>query len=114
MKEREGFVSNSSSTLFVITNKTDHVVDLVLFVEENPRLVVQFNQIYDGNYRNADLVEEAKNKNITWEPNERKTCEFGDHAGPYSDTSIGEVYDTILRHGGESRSFKWKFLELNR
>jgi hypothetical protein len=114
MKSRNGFVSNSSSTSFVITNKTKESVDLVKFVEENPELVMYYNVEYDGKYKNTTLLEVARKKNITWKPGENKVCTFGDHDGAYASTAIGEVYDTMLREGGESRSFKWRFLTMNR
>ena len=39
MKIRKGFVSNSSSTAFMITNLTNKEKTLVDFVEENPQLI---------------------------------------------------------------------------
>ena len=43
MKTRTGFVSNSSSTSFIITNKTAQPVNLVEFVIENKHLIDEFS-----------------------------------------------------------------------
>jgi len=47
MKTRMGFVSNSSSTAFIITNHTKKVLPLVEFVKETPELVRAFAERYD-------------------------------------------------------------------
>ena len=114
MKTRNGFISNSSSTVYVITNRTMREVDLVKFVEENPGLVSEFNREYGCEYSIEELLRVAMKTNITWEPGEDKICEFGDHDGNYAYTALGEVYDYILRRGGESESFRWRFLRHNR
>ena len=47
MKIRFGFVSNSSSTAFIIWNKTNENRTLVDFVKENPQLLSNFLENYD-------------------------------------------------------------------
>ena len=115
MKIRQGFVSNSSSTSFYITNKTNKKKTLVDFVKENPQLMDQFLDQYDwyqkdSEYTFENLVKSAKENNYNFKPNEYKHCVFGDEDG----TLIGRVFDYILRDGGESESFIWAFDEFYR
>lgn len=115
MKSRSGFVSNSSSTSFTITNTSDHGVDLVDFVRENPQLIARFCDEYDWHkpedgYNQDALVKSAEENNFQWQPKESRMCTFGDEDG----TLIGQVFDYILRDGGVSDHFEWSFLEYNR
>ena len=111
MKLRTGWVSNSSSTAFIITNISNTVKTLVDFVKETPQLIRRFRKQYGclelSNYTQRQLIGEAENQNIIFQPGESKYCEFGDENG----TIIGQVYDYILRDGGESKSFQWEFEE---
>jgi hypothetical protein len=45
-----GFVSNSSSSSFYITNKSDKTLTLVDFVKENPQLIKQYLDRYWDNH----------------------------------------------------------------
>lgn len=45
MKFRHGFVSNSSSSSFVIINKTNRTMTIVDFVLDNAELVRRFSQL---------------------------------------------------------------------
>ena len=139
MKIRSGFVSNSSSTSFIIENKTKERLHLCEFVRENPQLITkwetefdnpiigkEFRQDHSGKVIKAitldqllDIMcQEAKEKersevrirkNRALAPGENK-IQFGDEEG----TILGEIYDYILRDGGESKRFKWRFHEYNR
>lgn len=116
MKIRKGFVSNSSSTSFVITNTSEEEKTLVDFVQENPQLVKAFLEEFDwyneeGGYTQENMLKNAESEYATtFKPSEHKILRFGDEDG----SILGCVFDYMLRDGGESKSFKWKFYEYNR
>ena len=115
MKEREGFVSNSSSTSFIITNISSRKKTLVDFVKENPELLDEFLEQYDWNksnerYNQEQMLQDAAEREVTFKPHEALKLVFGDEQG----TIIGNVYDYILRDGGTSKSFTWRFDEYYR
>ena len=115
MKIRTGFVSNSSSTAFIITNMSDSVKTIVDFVNETPWLIENFVEEYgqceccsQGHLLvSAEEVLLTRPEERTWEPGESKYTIFGDEDG----TLIGSVYDYILRDGGNSESFIWRYEE---
>ena len=114
MKIKTDFVTNSSSTGFIITNKSDKILTIVDFVAENPQLVEEFVSIYNyvdpSRYTQKALLISAACLDLEFKPHEEKECVFGDEQG----TVIGEVFDYILRDGGESKNFKWRFKEYYR
>jgi len=105
MKKREGFVSNSSSSSFIIRNKSDKKLTLLDFVKENPQLIEQWNSEYNYDETQEKLLESAVNNNKYFLPNSADEYIFGDEDG----TLIGRVFDYILRDGGSSKNFEWKF-----
>ena len=110
MKRRMGFVSNSSSTGYIITNTSDETKTLVDFVAENPHLLEEFLEYYDWykkdpSYNMDSMFMDAERENIVFESGEAKPCVFGDDDG----TVIGTVFDYILRDGGSSKSFIWRY-----
>lgn len=111
MKLKLGFISNSSSTAFMITNTSNVKKSLVDFVIENMQLLEQFKDEYDyhddPSLTEVKLLESAAAENYDFEPGEQKRCVFGDEDG----TLIGKVYDYILRDGGVSKNFEWHFYE---
>ena len=106
---RTGLISNSSSTSFIITNKSPADKQLKEFVIENKHLITEFNNRYGYKYTEDEVVISCESYNMMLKPGQNEVV-FGDEEG----TVIGQIYDYILRDGGESRSFKWEFLEYNR
>ncbi|KKK93917.1 hypothetical protein LCGC14_2688100 [marine sediment metagenome] len=106
MKNRNGFVSNSSSCSFTIENRSNECRTLVGFVAENPQLIEQYSEAYgEHNLSQLRLLYSAIENNIVFEANEAKKCIFGNEQGGL----IGEVFDYILRRGGQSENFSWWF-----
>jgi len=110
MKVRNGFVSNSSSSSFIITNTTNEHKTIKDFVLENTHLFYDFCDRYDEKedeyFSLGKMIDDAEfNYDIKFEPKESKSCVFGDEDG----TTLGRVFDYILRDGGKSKSFEWRF-----
>jgi len=142
MISRSGFVSNSSSTSFIIENKTKERLHLCEFIKENSHLIKKFEeefsvQIIDTNFRqdhsgklfNVQNLEEAiklmcqeakeleEYRGMSWSPKRTKALAPGENSIQFGDeqgTLLGEIYDYILREGGESKRFKWRFDFYNR
>ncbi len=111
MKIRNGFVSNSSSTSFIITNKTNEYKTIHDFLKETSFLVEDFNNEYDAEITEKEFLEDADYyKMYNFIPHESEELSFGDEDG----NSAGRVLDYMLREGGESKSFKWQFSHMER
>lgn len=126
MKIRIGFVSNSSSTAFIITNKTKGELPLRDFVEEAKALVRQFVNEYEqwdidhkyedpGDRENAaKLMAEEMYDAMLGDCRSEPPLKPGDNYCVFGDeqqTTLGRVYDYILRGGGETERFQWRFEE---
>lgn len=118
MKIRNGFVSNSSSTSFILYNKTKDVLPLTEFVAENEHLVDRYAEQYSFTLEDksaegraailAQMLENAKTESAL-QPGWNRFV-FGDEDG----TMLGRVYDYILRDGGKSDRFTWEYEESHR
>jgi len=115
MKIKIDFVTNSSSTAYMIYNTSNEPRTLVDFALENIHLLSEFKEQYDWynddpRYQPGPFLESAARRNIEFAPGESEECVFGDEQG----TVIGTVYDYILRDGGSSKNFSWRFHESRR
>lgn len=112
MKIRNGHVSNSSSTSFMITNTSNIKRTLVEFVKENPQLIEMYNEQYGygKDISQYELLISAMENDCEWDPGETQDCLFGDEDG----TLIGKVFDYTLGYGGNSENFSWRFNEWHR
>jgi hypothetical protein len=110
MNFKRDFITNSSSTSFIITNLSDKTKSLLDFAKENIHLLSDFNKEYDQNYTEEEFLKSVMENNFNFEPKKFKKCIFGDE----DCTIVGQVYDYQLRYGGKSKNFKWKFKEYHR
>lgn len=137
MKMRIGFVTNSSSTAYMIRNTSSEVKTIMDFVKENFGILRQFNCDYEYNYTEEQLIESAQslldgvrgcgydaNDDMTVEEEanhtkriallkKRYTWQPGEKKvlgfGDEDGSVIGLVYDYGLRDGGKSESFEFAF-----
>ncbi len=109
-KFRTGFVSNSSSSSFIITNLSPKKMTMEDFALETIYLVKEFNEYYDADITLGDFFTAVEDYNYEWEPFEALNCIFGDE----DCNALGRVYDYMLRDDGCTNSFKWYLKEMLR
>ena len=95
-------VTNSSSTGYIIFNKTQETKPLVEFVKEVKHLIGVFNQEYSSHTTLQEVLQSCKGDTREFYPGETYTS-FGDEES----TAVGRVFDYALREGGETKNFKW-------
>jgi hypothetical protein len=116
MKIRNGFVSNSSSTAYIIENISETEKTMKDFVQESLHLLKEFLEHFDWHkpeegYTEERMLADAEGSyHEVFEPGEAKVCEFGDEHG----TILGNVFDYMLREHRGSESFTCRFFEARR
>jgi hypothetical protein len=112
MNKKISFVTNSSSTSYIIENKTNEEKTIRDFIIENSYLLNEFLEVYDWYKKNKEfklgrMLEDSAYYNYKFPPNSKVRCVFGDE----DSNVLGTVYDYILRDGGVSESFIWRIDE---
>ena len=126
MKSRLDLITNSSSSIFLITNTSDEDKTLVDFVNENQELldmfIIEYGKYYKDNYEltHENMIKCAIERDEKFPKHRTKLCVFGDEEGDI----LGYVYDYMLRNDvtyidtgktyDNNYSFKWKEVEFIR
>jgi len=111
MKIRNGFVSNSSSSSFIVKNLSCKKMNLEDFAKETSYMVEDFNNYYNWNdYDVESFMKCVSEYDYVWGPDESIEVVFGDEHG----NIMGQIYDYMLRYGGKSENFIWWFNEARR
>lgn len=105
MKVRNGFVSNSSSSSYVINNKTDKSLPLVELIRENGYLSQYCDQYAPQGVKWTleTLIDSAKKSGTVLKPGSNYIS-FSDDDEHNAMEMIG---DYGMRDGGESERFSW-------
>jgi hypothetical protein len=105
MKLRNGFVSNSSSSCFLVSNLWNDTQTLAAFIRENTQLVDQYNMEHKGtrHYTHKEVVECAEAEHLDFGPAEDKVVAFGEQYN-----ALGDVCRWMT--DGRSPNWKWQFL----
>lgn len=105
MKVRLGFVSNSSSSSYVINNKTDKDLSLADLIRENSHLAQECDRYSPkgAKWTLETLIQSAKESGIVLKPGSN-LISFSD-ADEYNAIEI--IGDYEMREGGDSERFSW-------
>lgn len=109
MKLRQGFVSNSSSTSYIITNKSGKpksILEFSLELQREHDFLSSFNREYGYTYTLDEFIESARSDDRVIKPGDN-IIDFGDEFEEIHST----VFDYELRDGGKTNNFKWVFHE---
>jgi len=109
-KFRTGFVSNSSSCSFMIKNQSSEHKTIKDFAKETLYLVSEFNEYYDCDESHSVFLNNVSDYPMNLDPDESAYMIFGDEHG----TTMGKIYDYMLRDGGSTESFSWYMVEMMR
>jgi hypothetical protein len=122
MKTRRGFVSNSSSTIYSVTNLTDETLTIVDLAQETVEMGIVEDFIADYGTFSTPLTREGmitsaenrladREEENTWVAKETKPfMQFGDEDGD----TMGHIYDYMLRNGHRGKKFLVQFVGVNR
>ena len=106
MKGRSDFVTNSSSTAYIIFNKTAKKKTLAELVNEiGPVVMRTILEYFPETTLEHLLISSNQDKRVFY-PGETYVS-FGAEEG----TPVGRALDYALREGGETKNFKWSFRE---
>ena len=121
MKFRGGFISNSSSCNFIVSNKTNQDLDYSELVRDLRDIIDQYNRDYGlspytpfTEEQHKNFIESAKSEKYTFKANSSIKVGFGDNHGEFSETVISSAVDYMLRDDFESDRFSIKFVEMDR